>query len=196
MNYDKIITKPINGEKIKYGILHGNENIVFIKTGIDGDIYGYKNKYPKMAHRIHERIGATVICASNPDTESNQLDSDRAMISKIASELNVSEIKVYLVGASDGGYHILSLAKCIPQTVRLLCINPSFIDVKTFNDKLIELSNIKKTLIYGSKDEDYALIVPHLKKLNCNNLEIITIDGADHQFKGMLEEFIGLIELL
>lgn len=196
MNYDKIIAKHIDDEETNYGILFGNENIVFIKTGAEGDIYGYKDKYPKMAHRIHERIGATVICASNPDTESSHLDSDRAMISKIASELNLSGYKVYFVGTSDGGYHILSLAKCIPQTVRLLCINSSFIDVKTFNDKLIELSDIKKTFIYGSKDEDYALIVPHLKKLNCNNLEIITIDGADHQFKGMLEEFIGLIELL
>ena len=149
-----------------------------------------------MAHRIHERIGATVICASNPDTESTQLADDKAVILKIASELNLSEYKVYFAGTSDGAYHILSLAKYFPQTVRLLCINPSFVEVETFKNKLIELPDANKTLIYGNKDEDYNLIVPYIKELKCNNLEVVTIDGADHQFTGMVEEFINLIDLL
>ena len=61
--YDKIIRKIIGGETINYGIIFGNDKIVFIKTGVDGDIRGYKDKYLKMSHRVHERMGATVICA-------------------------------------------------------------------------------------------------------------------------------------
>ena len=196
MNYDKIINNRIDGGEIRYGVLFGNENIVFIKTGADGNIYGYKDKFLKMSHRIHERIGATVICSSYPHTERSQADADKEMISEIASELELSEYKVYFVGTSDGGYHILSLAESVPQAVGLLCINPSFIDVESFGNRLIDVSGIKKTLAFGSDDEDYDIIVPPVKNLKCDNLEIITIVGADHQFTGMLDKFIALIDLL
>ena len=56
LNYDKV-----DDEKIKYGILFGNEKIVFIKVGADGNIRGYQDKYLKMAHRVHARIGDTFI---------------------------------------------------------------------------------------------------------------------------------------
>ena len=47
MVYDEIIKKRIDGETINYGIVKGNENVVFIKVGADGNIKGYKNKYLK-----------------------------------------------------------------------------------------------------------------------------------------------------
>lgn len=56
MDYDKIIKKYIEDTKIKYGIIFGNEKFVFIKTGADGNIREYKDKYLKMSHRVHERM--------------------------------------------------------------------------------------------------------------------------------------------
>ena len=38
LSYDKTDRKTIAGEKIHYGILYGNEKIVFIKVGADGSI--------------------------------------------------------------------------------------------------------------------------------------------------------------
>jgi hypothetical protein len=35
-----------------------------------------------------------------------------------------------------------------------------------------------------------------LQALTCENLEIITVEGADHEFKGMVNEFIALIDLI
>ena len=84
--YDKNAKENVNGEIIEYGLVHGNEKIVFIKTGADGNIRGYQDKYLKMAHRVHERLGATVICASNPDIEHGHEDADRAMIASVAAE--------------------------------------------------------------------------------------------------------------
>ena len=87
LNYDKRYSKTVAGEKIHYGIVYGNEKIVFIKRGAGDDIRGYQDKYPKMAHRIHQRLGATVICASN-NTEVNyedQVAADEAMIVKVAA---------------------------------------------------------------------------------------------------------------
>ena len=38
---------------INYGIVNGNNTIVFIKAGQDGSLYGYQDKYIKMAKRRH-----------------------------------------------------------------------------------------------------------------------------------------------
>ena len=59
-SYGKILSSAVGGEKIQYGILFGNEKIVFIKAGAGGNIRGYQDKYLKMAHRVHDNLGATV----------------------------------------------------------------------------------------------------------------------------------------
>lgn len=194
-HYDKCTSKTIGGEKIKYGIVHGSEKIVFIKTGADGNIRGYQDKYLKMVHRVHERLGATVICASNPDTERGHEDADRAMIESVAAEAEFASYEVYFVGTSDGGYHNLKLAKTIPQSVKFLGINASLNSVQDLTEKLQAIPDVQKLLVYGTKDEDY-IREPALRALKCDNLEVITIEGADHDFTGMVEEFIALIDLL
>lgn len=195
MDYDKFIKKYIEDTKINYGIIFGNEKIVFIKVGADGNIKGYKNKYLKMAHRVHEKTGATVICASNPYTETKQISSDKDLILEIISELERSYYKLYFFGTSDGAYHNLLLAKEFLETEKIVAVNSSFIDFFDFKDKLLGLSHINKTLIFGTEDDLYDY-VPLLKEFKCDNLEVITVDGADHNFSGMLEEFTGLIDLL
>ena len=195
LNYDKVVSKTIEGEKISYGIIFGNEKIVFIKVGADGNIKGYKNKYLKMAHRVHEKIGATVICASNPYIENGHVAADKEMILKVANEINSSEYTVSFFGTSDGAYHNLSLAKEVPETIKILCVNTSSVNLENLEKKLLELSAVNKILVYGSKDEEYSSLL-YLKELNCENLKLITIDGADHEFKGMLEEYITLIDML
>ena len=77
LSYDKVTSRSVKTEKINYGIIHGNEKIVFVKVGADGSIRGYQDKYLKMAHRVHERLGATVICASNPYIEHGHLEADQ-----------------------------------------------------------------------------------------------------------------------
>ena len=83
-----LMPKKIETETINYGIISGNEKIVFIKVGADGNIKGYKNKYLKMAHRVHEKTGATVICASNPYIENGHVAADKEMILKVVNEMN------------------------------------------------------------------------------------------------------------
>lgn len=60
------IVKQRNDE-IEYGIIHGNNTIVFIKVGLKGSIYGYKNKYLRIAKKLNKEHGCTVIVASNPN---------------------------------------------------------------------------------------------------------------------------------
>ena len=195
-HYDKCTSKTIGGEKIKYGIVRGNEKIVFIKTGADGNILGYQNKYPRMAHRIHQRLGATVICSSNPDAEyAAQEVADKDMIAKVAVDCGFANYEVYFVGTSDGGYQNLRLAQQMPQARKFLGINASLIDIDDLMSRLQKLPRVSKTLVYGTKDEAYRY-TPALQAMVCDNLEIITVEGANHEFTDMVNEFIALIDLL
>jgi alpha/beta superfamily hydrolase len=195
LSYDKTTSKTLSGEKLRYGILYGNEKIVFIKVGAGGSIRGYQYKYLQMAHRAHERLGATVICASNPDIEHGHEDADRAMIASVAAEAGFASYEVYFVGTSDGGYHNLKLAKIVPQSVKFLGINASLNSVQDLTEKLQAIPDVQKLLVYGTKDEDY-IRESALQALKCDNLEVITITGADHEFTGMVDEFIALIDLI
>jgi alpha/beta superfamily hydrolase len=194
--YDKHAFKTVGEEKIDYGILYGNEKIVFIKTGADGNIRGYQDKYPKMAHRVHQRLGATVICASNPDAEyAAQEVADKAMIAKVAADCGFADYEIYFVGTSDGGYQNLRLAQQMPQARKILGINTSLIDADDLAAHLKKLSYVEKVLVYGTKDEAFHCI-PILQAAGCENLEIITVEGANHEFTDMVNEFIALIDLL
>ena len=202
LSYDKTTTKTVSGEKIHYGILFGNEKIVFIKVGAGGNIRGYQDKYLQMAHRVHERWGATVICSSNPWVEEERkAAADKALIENVVDTCGLSTWKLYLVGTSDGAYSNLVLAPIVPQAVRLLGINTSakLLDGKSdlldLQNKLQDLRPVDKTLVYGTRDCDFAL-VPALQAMACENLGIITVEGANHEFKGMVKEFIALIDLL
>ena len=197
LEFNKIFSKTVDGEKIEYGILWGNEKIVFIKTGASGNIKGYKDKYLKMAHRIHDRIGATVICASNPDLNgSTPLKADKAFIAKVVKDRVFENYELYFVGTSDGGEHSLKLSQQFPETVKFMGLNSSWSNIDDFIEQIRSLPHVKKIFVYGAKDVDFDDIVPRLKTLTCDNLEIIVLDGVDHDFTGRVDDFIALIDLL
>ena len=197
LNYDKILSATVDGEKIKYGILFGNEKIVFIKVGADGNIRGYQDKYLKMAHRVHARIGATVICASNPYiSEHAHIKADRALIRKLIAERGFENYEMHFVGTSDGGYHSLLLAQQFSQTIKYLGINSSHKGIEDFAERILNLSRVQKILVYGRDDEDFDKDFPTMNALACDNLEIVVLDGVDHHFTNKVDDFIALADLL
>ena len=181
-------------EKLEYTIFFGNENIVFIKTGAGGSVRGYENKYLKMARRVHERIGATVICASNPDAPHETFDEQK--IRWVASELGFEKFNLYLWGTSDGAYQNLSLAKRFDETKKWIGVNSSFIVFSDFEEKIQNLIGVKKILVYGTKDDEYDVVFPALTTKEDENRKILFIQGADHRFSDMLPEFIQTIDLV
>ncbi len=48
IHFDKTISVSQNGKEIEYGIIDGNNTIVFIKAGLEGSCYGYENKYVRI----------------------------------------------------------------------------------------------------------------------------------------------------
>ena len=188
-----IDTQCVDGEEVEYEIIFGNEKIVFIKAGAGGSVRGYDNKYLKMARRIHERIGATVICASNPDVPHEELDEQE--IRWVASERGFETFNLFLWGTSDGAYQNLSLVKRFPETVKWIGVNSSFITFADFEAKLQELTGVKKILVYGTEDDEYDVVFPALMIKKNENQKILFIEGADHCFSNTLPEFIQTIDL-
>ena len=197
MNYDRILSKAVDYEKIHYGVLFGNEKIVFIKVGAGGNIRGYQDKYLKMAHRVRERIGATVISSSNPDISiEKHLGADKALIKKVITDCGLDNYELYFVGTSDGGEHSLKLSQQFSKTVKLLGLNSSWSNIEDFIERIKSLSHVKKTFVYGAMDADFDYIIPKIKALECDNLEICILDGVDHYFTDKVDDFIALIDLI
>lgn len=191
MNFDKIL---YSHTQIKYGLLFGNETVIFIKAGAGGSIPGYRGKYLRMACRARARLGATVICASNPDYEHQA--EDEMMIRKAVADAGFPNYELRFIGVSDGAYQMLSLASRFSQSNAFLGINTSFIDPGSFVKKLNDLSHIRKILVYGTEDDDYGMISPVIHAAACDNTVFKSVQGADHRFTGKLDEFIGLADLI
>lgn len=194
MRFDKIITVRADGCKTEYGIVFGNETVVFMKCGVDGEIRGEREEYLRMAHRLHARLGATVICATNP-SECETSGTDEEVISWVVKKLKLSDYKVYLFGMGDGSYQNLKLARRIPQTVKILGANTSSNTTDRLKERLRGLSHIEKIFVYGTKDTEYKRI-PFLRQANIEKLEIRTVEGATHKFTGMLDRYVALTDLL
>ena len=183
----------LSEEKINYYLVPGNEKIVFIKVGAGGSERGYNDKYVKMAERIHERIGATVICASNP-TEPVCNTSDAEEIRSVVDKMGFKHFELYLLGTSDGAYLNLKLANQFSETVEWIGINASFVSMSDLEKRLKAQPNVSKLMIYGTEDDDFDEIVPALSKICCDNFALEFVEGADHSFIDMLDEFIALAD--
>ena len=192
MEFDKIIHKTLDEESVDYGFIFGNNKIVFIKAGAGGGIPGYQDKYLRMANKVHERLGATVICSSNYE---KSLPTDKEAIEWCARYLKLKDAELYFVGVSDGADQCITLSRNAP-TKKLLCINPSFVPGHDPSNRLIIRSKVEKIFVYGTKDVEGHELVPKLMEREIPNFEIRWVEDADHEFTGMVDEFVSLIDLL
>ena len=103
-NFDIIFSKTIDNEEVNYGIIEGNNTVLFIKAGQDGSMYGYQNKYLTIANNINKNYGYTVICSSNPLRKSNPLEQAIKVIEDYCKQKEFEDYKIYYMGLSNGGY--------------------------------------------------------------------------------------------
>ena len=184
-----------SGEKFNYHFVIGNEKIVFIKAGAGGSERGYEDKYIKLAERINERTGATVITASNPiDPICDAPDAQEILW--VVNRMGFEHFELCFVGVSDGAYLNLELANQFAETRKWIGINTSFASVNELGARLNALPNVTKLMIYGTKDDDFDEVVPALSTMSSDNFVMEFIEGADHRFTDMLEEFIALADYI
>ena len=196
MDFDGTVAKKTpSGSEINYGIVFGGNKIVFIKSGLGGSERGYEDKYVKMARMLNSSYGCTVIAASNPQGVIDSTDTDAELIRLVAQARGLSEYTVTLFGVSDGGAKVITMADSIPGVKKLICVNmPLMLNFQRKLKQLKAIPEIEKVFVYGTRDPSYTYLV-FLDNEALPNLSVVEIEGADHQFKGMLDEFTELAEL-
>ncbi len=185
MFYDQELIDIENGYEIRHGVIRGNSTVFFVKTGLNGSIYGYKDKYIKMAHEVNRAFGYTVVVSSN------QYDGYwgiRFGFTKDHLEKSIELIrllegkKILLFAHSNGALMSLLHAYKYPEIKKMLLVNMPlhFSNIGTINKKAEIYRDL--TLVYGSRD-DLGFLRKKIKH------ELIVIKGEDHHFSKGIYDF-------
>ncbi len=193
-DYDIIEHRTFNNAIIDYGIIKGNNTMVLIKAGLDGSMYGYNNKYLRMAESINNNYGYTIICSSNPSCTEDPLQDAMEMINDYCKKENYSEYTIYYMGYSNGGLHGAWYGYKYPLIRRMILVNaPLMFNWHKTKDGIKQYSGEKLTLIYGSQDQSIGF-VDLLKPLLNDKVKLEIIDGENHLFSNGKYDFIKLPE--
>ena len=190
---ENIVTRE-GGLKAEYGLIYGNHHVVIIKAGAGGSYVGYEEKYLKIAWKLHEAHGCTVVCLSNFSNTSFE-DVDVHVIREVISKIK-GEPRLYYVGNSNGATQGLHFAVKYFDFQRMVLINMPL--MLNFHKTIAVLArtNTQIQFYYGEKDPSFSY-VPFLKhvgqKETCAaKVTIETVARADHNFVGMMDQFIDL----
>ena len=187
LKFDKEIHSNFNDEIIDYGIVEGNNIIVFIKAGQDGSLYGYQNKYIKMARRLNKKYGCSVICSSNPFDGNNPLDNAMEIIEDYAKIFD--NYKIYYLGYSNGALIGAWFGVKYPKIKRMALVNgPLMYNFHKTKEGALSFNGDMISFIYGEYDQSIGYI-DLLKNMENDKIKVFVEKGQDHHFSKSDEEF-------
>lgn len=175
-----------------YGIIRGNETIVFIKPGLGGSIYGYENKYFRISEKLNDTFNCTVIVS--PNEKKVDFDTEMEFIKEYVTYNNLADYQIYYFGHSNGALIGMCNAYKYSQIKRLLLINaPLCINPQKTIDGIKMFAGEKMVLVFGDKDPSFHF-VKLFSELSNEKVRFEIIPEADHNFKNKLELFMSLPE--
>ena len=199
-DFDIKVSAFCNSVQIDYGIINGKFNIesshivVYIKAGLTGSIYGYENKYLKMAKNLNEKFGVSVFVASNPEGTGNSIGHGLQIIKNYCKERQIKQFNVYFVGVSNGGVQGLFAFEKNPLIKKALLIGaPLNYNPDLIQKALINFNGEKLHLICGDKDPEFGLFKLY-SELENEKIIFTAFLNVDHVFSGNTELFIKLPE--
>ena len=172
---------------IEYGIIEGNNLIIFIKAGQNGSLYGYQNKYVRMAKRLNKKYGCSVVCSSNPFDGENPLDDAMKVIEDYAKRFD--DYKIYYLGYSNGALIGAWFGTKYPKIKRMVLVNPPlmFNYYKT-KEGTLSFKGESINYVFGEYDQSIGY-VGLLKSLENDKIKVFIEKGQDHHFSKSDEEF-------
>ena len=172
---------------IDYGIVEGNNIIVFIKAGQNGSLYGYQNKYIKMAKRLNKKYGCSVICSSNPFDGNNPLDNAMEVIEDYAKRFD--DFKIYYLGYSNGALIGAWFGIKYPKIKRMDLVNgPLMYNLYKTKEGALSFKGESINFIYGEYDQSIGY-VELLKSIENDKIKVFIEEGQDHHFSKSEEDF-------
>ena len=167
---------------IDYGFVfdRDRQKIFLIKTGQDGSIYGYQNKYLKLACELRDKYGFSVVCASTPSSDIDQMAQFAEIVK---SEFNITKAtKIYFMGMSKGASIGCLGHVSFPQISRFLLINPPLMINTTKLCRCVQnYAGEMMTFIFGSLDPS-AHLAGLLKLHERKNVRVTIVPRQDHYF--------------
>lgn len=197
MMYDYVSQIESEGMVLKYGCIYGNEKIVYIKAGLGGDYLGDENKYLRIAKRLHQKYGCSIISASNPHIENMHVDIDYDMkiIRSFLQKHKLNNPQLYFFGNSNGCIKGIELAaKGIPFQRMILINMPLMINFHKTKKWISKIYETDIIAVYGKRDPSYSY-VPFIDGIT-DNFKTVIIPDADHNFVGKMDDFIALADKL
>lgn len=163
--------------------------MLFIKGGSGSTCYGYNNKYLDIARTINEKYGLTVAVSLNKLFSKFDLKDELQSVFKAMN----TNYQVLFAGVSSGAVAAIEQAPEIYDLQRFLLINPPFtISLPKIKRSLEAKKDATFNFVFGSNDPTYRFLplLDNVKYQSPINLKIV--EGADHNFKGMENEFKSL----
>lgn len=193
LQYNKVMYELVIGKNNHtYGIIRGNETIVFIKPGLGGSIYGYENKYFRISEKLNDTFNCTVIVS--PNEKKVDFDTEMEFIKEYVTHNNLADYQIYYFGHSNGALIGMCNAYKYSQIKRLLLINaPLCINPQKTIDGIKMFAGEKMVLVFGDKDPSFHF-VKLFSELSNEKVRFEIIPEADHNFKNKLELFMSLPE--
>lgn len=196
MKFDELYRIGAENDYIEYGCILGSNKIVYIKTGMGGSYIGYKEKYLKMARRLNEKYGCSVICVSNPLPHGRSVDTDQMIIRDFLDRHNIIDSEMFFFGNSNGSVKGLQLVESGTVFKKMILVNMPLME--NFHKNVGRIKLVPETeirAVYGELDPSRNYI-QFLEFKAPGNLEIVKIPLADHNFTGMTDTFIELSDWL
>lgn len=202
--FDKICTmKSDFGAEVSYGIFERDSDVFFIlKTGNNGSLNGYMDKYLRIAANTAEKFGVNAIIATNPENHDDnysksKIDVDLQFVRRIASERNITNYKVYYMGYSNSARVAVCYAADYPKITRVLALNTMADNEDGMLEGINGFKGEKFILVHGTED----MYLPNIQALamaadNNDVVKFVPVPDADHQFIGMLDEFMRINEMM
>ena len=199
MCFDRIITRSFAGGTAEYGILDGDDTVVFIKPEAGYSPFG-GDKYFHLAKRLHEIRGATVICAANLCADAfRRADAD--VLQKIIAA-KAGKARLFFIGVCEGALDGLHHATQQFTFERLLLIGvPLLLEIQRTKAALLRIpSEIR--FVFEEKDPavkkipelehaiDFLRYAPEeLSPPRAVKIEVIK--ELEDRFVGMLDDFVA-----
>ena len=196
MQFDLIKSLGDGDNQIDYGFVFGDDRqkILLIKAGQDGSIYGYRNKYLKLACEMRDLYGFSMVCASTPSSDINQM-AQFAEVVKSEFEIG-GQTRIYFMGMSMGASIGCIGRTLFPEISRFLLVNPPLMintiricrSAKAFDGDMM-------TFVFGSLDPS-AHLAGLLKLHEHEKMRVVVVPRQDHHFSRNEFRLIGLMKLL
>lgn len=172
--------------KNQYGVILGNNKVLFIKTEMNSNIYGVDNRYLKIARKANYLYGVTVVVSACQSMDKKLLDRDFELIDDCFDE----DYEIYYMGVASGA--LLGIQyECDNLNIRKMMLVNTPLTVNLHKTKEgIEKFDGELFLIYGDKDLSVNYI-PLIKEYESDKLKIIKYKGQDHTFNRG-NEFLNL----